>query len=120
MLAVSGVLDETMFGPGTLDQGMRRRSIYFTVKRSQLIPLMTLFDVPDSLQGLGSRGATTVAPEALAMMNNGRRCSNTPERWRGGCSATQPRVKSTRSAAATAWPWAGLRWPRKSPTHTSS
>ena len=36
MLAVSGVLDETMFGPGTLDQRALRRSIYFTVKRSQL------------------------------------------------------------------------------------
>jgi len=70
MLAVSGALDASMFGPGTLDRGLRRRSIYFTVKRSQLIPLMTLFDGPDSLQSLGSRGATTVAPQALAMMNN--------------------------------------------------
>jgi Protein of unknown function (DUF1553)/Protein of unknown function (DUF1549) len=70
MLVASGMLDGTMFGPGTLDQGMRRRSIYFTVKRSQLIPLMTLFDAPDSLQSLGIRGATTVAPQALAMMNN--------------------------------------------------
>jgi len=70
MLAASGELDAKMFGPGMLDQGMRRRSIYFTVKRSQLIPLMTLFDAPDSLQGLGNRGATTVAPQALAMMNN--------------------------------------------------
>ena len=53
MLAVGGTLDATMFGPGTLDEGHRRRSIYFTIKRSQLIPMLILFDAPDSLQGLG-------------------------------------------------------------------
>ena len=55
MLAVSGQLDERMFGPGTLDEAQRRRSIYFTVKRSQLVPSMMLFDAPDALQGLGQR-----------------------------------------------------------------
>jgi cytochrome c553 len=70
MLAVSGTLDATMFGPGTLDEAMRRRSIYFFTKRSQLIPMMVLFDAPNSLQGLGNRGSTTIAPQALAMMNN--------------------------------------------------
>jgi len=70
MLAVSGQLDPTMFGPGTLDESMRRRSIYFFVKRSKLIPMMMLFDWPDSLQGLGQRSSTTVAPQALALMNH--------------------------------------------------
>jgi hypothetical protein len=69
MLSASGALDETMFGPGTLDPLHRRRSIYFTVKRSQLVPGMMLFDAPDSLQGLGQRAATVVAPQALAMLN---------------------------------------------------
>jgi hypothetical protein len=69
MLAVSGQLDPTMYGPGTLDESMRRRSIYFLVKRSKLIPMMTLFDWPDALQGLGQRASTTVAPQALALMN---------------------------------------------------
>jgi hypothetical protein len=58
-----------MFGPGTLDPAHRRRSIYFTVKRSQLVPSMILFDAPDSLQGLGQRASTIVAPQALAMLN---------------------------------------------------
>ena len=49
---------------------MRRRSIYFFVKRSKLIPMMTLFDWPDALQGTGQRGSTTVAPQALALMNH--------------------------------------------------
>ena len=34
MLAVSGRLDHRQFGPGSLDENMTRRSIYFTVKRS--------------------------------------------------------------------------------------
>jgi hypothetical protein len=70
VLAASGQLDTAMFGPGTLDPAHRRRSIYFTVKRSQLVPSMILFDAPDSLQGLGQRASTIVAPQALAMLNN--------------------------------------------------
>ena len=70
MLACSGLLDTSMYGPGTLDEGMKRRSIYFQIKRSQLIPLMNLFDAPDSLVGIGRRPSTTVAPQALALMNN--------------------------------------------------
>ncbi len=70
MLAVSGLLDSTMYGPGTLDEAMRRRSVYFQIKRSQLIPIMNLFDAPDSLVGIGKRSSTTVAPQALALMNN--------------------------------------------------
>ncbi len=70
MLTVSGTLDDRPYGPGTLDESMKRRSLYFTVKRSQLIPIMTLFDAPDALQGLGQRATTTVAPQALALLNN--------------------------------------------------
>jgi hypothetical protein len=72
MLAVAGTLDERMYGPGSLDESMNRRSIYFTTKRSQMIPILQLFDAPDSLTGLGQRSSTTVAPQALAMMNNPR------------------------------------------------
>src|SRR5690606_17964567 len=53
MLAASGQLDTRMFGPGSLDESHRRRSIYFTIKRSQLVPSMMLFDAPEPLQGLG-------------------------------------------------------------------
>ncbi len=70
MLSVAGMLDEQMFGPGTLDESMRRRSIYFTVKRSHLIPMLQVFDWPDALAGVGDRQATTVAPQALLLMNN--------------------------------------------------
>ena len=70
ILSVSGQLDATMYGPGTLDRMQKRRAIYFTIKRSQLIPMMTQFDAPDSLVGIDARQATTVAPQALLLMNN--------------------------------------------------
>jgi len=70
MLASSGQMNSQMFGPGTLDEGHIRRSIYFRVKRSRLIPMMTLFDVPDPLQSIGRRAETTVAPQLLALMND--------------------------------------------------
>lgn len=70
MLAVSGVLDDTTYGAGTLDPNQTRRSIYFMVKRSRLIPMMMLFDAPDTIQSLATRATTTIAPQALLMINN--------------------------------------------------
>ncbi len=70
ILAASGELDDTMFGPGTLDATMKRRSIYFFIKRSQLIPFMQVFDSPEPLVGVGQRPSTTIAPQALMLMNS--------------------------------------------------
>jgi len=70
LLAVSGSLDERMFGAGTLDPEQSRRSIYFTMKRSKLVPMMQVFDAPDALSGMGRRPSTTIAPQALLLMNN--------------------------------------------------
>jgi mono/diheme cytochrome c family protein len=77
MLAVAGRLDGAMYGPGTLDPEMRRRSVYFFIKRSQLIPAMMLFDWPEPLVSIGRRSTTTTAPQALMFMNSplGRRCA---------------------------------------------
>ena len=70
MLAVSGKLDLRQFGPGPLDQNMTRRSVYFFIKRSQLIPMMMLFDWPEHLVSIGQRPVTTIAPQALMFMNS--------------------------------------------------
>ncbi len=70
LLAISGALDKRMFGPGTLSEASRRRSIYFTVKRSKLIPMMQIFDSPQALTGVGKRPSTTIATQALLLMNN--------------------------------------------------
>jgi hypothetical protein len=70
MLQIAGQLDNKMFGPGTLDQNMKRRSVYFFIKRSKLIPSMMLFDWPEHLVSIGQRGNTTIAPQALMFMNS--------------------------------------------------
>ena len=70
MLAISGLLDPTMYGPGTLDAASRRRSVYFTMKRSSLIPMMVVFDAPEALTPIADRATTTIAPQALLLMNN--------------------------------------------------
>ena len=113
ILAVSGQLDPRMYGPGTLDPMQKRRAIYFTIKRSQLIPMMTQFDAPDSLVGIEARQATTVAPQALLLMNNvlvrdcaaglaqPHPCDGRTSRWR------------TRCAPVTRSRWAGRQRIRK-------
>src|SRR6185503_12996830 len=70
ILAVSSELDTKMFGPGTLDEKSKRRSIYFTVKRSKLVPMMVIFDAPEALSGMAERPTTTIAPQALHLLNN--------------------------------------------------
>ena len=58
-----------MYGPSILDN-TPRRSIYLRVKRSELIPLMTMFDAPEPTQSVGERISTTVPTQSLAMMNS--------------------------------------------------
>jgi len=96
ILAVSGRLDKTQFGPGSLDERMLRRSVYFTIKRSKLIPMMVSFDAPDSLQGMGRRPQTTVAPQALLLLNNAQ------VRAAAAAFARKLSLLKTESEAATA------------------
>jgi hypothetical protein len=70
LFTVSGSLDMTMHGPGSLDQANPRRSVYLKVMRGNLIPILQLFDAPDAIQSIGNRDVTTVPPQALAMMNS--------------------------------------------------
>jgi len=58
-----------MYGPSVLAESTRR-SIYLRVKRSELIPMMTMFDAPEPTQSIGERVSTTVPTQALAMMNS--------------------------------------------------
>jgi hypothetical protein len=69
LLAAGGNLDLTMFGPSVLDN-TTRRSVYLRVKRSELLPVMTMFDAPEPTQSIGERSVTTVPTQALAMMNS--------------------------------------------------
>jgi hypothetical protein len=92
MLAASGEIDLRVGGPGfnpTIEQAaleglsrkssayqasppdeQRRRSVYIFAKRHLLPPLMTTFDFADTTLPCGERNVTTVAPQALALLNN--------------------------------------------------
>ncbi|MEQ8764300.1 MAG: PSD1 and planctomycete cytochrome C domain-containing protein [Planctomycetota bacterium] len=70
LLELSGLLDESRFGPGPRDEGAPRRSIYLFQKRGKLLPMMQIFDAPQLLVSIGSRPTTTTAPQALLLMNN--------------------------------------------------
>ena len=70
LLVTAGLLDPALHGPGTLDEGTNRRSIYFFIKRSELVPSMLLFDWPEHLVGIGKRSSTTIAPQALLFLNS--------------------------------------------------
>ncbi len=88
ILAVTGTLDRTQYGPsvppfispyqdgrgkpaqsGPLD-GNGRRSIYLGVRRNFLTPLFLAFDYPLPTTTIGRRNTSTVASQALMMMNN--------------------------------------------------
>jgi hypothetical protein len=69
LLAVGASLDTSMYGPSILDN-TPRRSVYLRVKRSELIPFMTMFDAPEPTQSIGERTSTIVPTQALAMMNS--------------------------------------------------
>ncbi|MCO6457258.1 MAG: DUF1553 domain-containing protein, partial [Pirellulaceae bacterium] len=52
------------------DDEQRRRTLYVFAQRSLLPPLLTTFDLADSTLPCGQRDVTTVAPQALALLNN--------------------------------------------------
>ena len=93
MLAVSGTLNPQMFGPAVKapvapeaiqarnmkdpypkdlkdTPATRRRSVYMFHKRVVQHPLMQAFDGPDAQASCGRRENTTVAPQALALLND--------------------------------------------------
>ncbi|MDB5339564.1 MAG: hypothetical protein JWN70_5183 [Planctomycetaceae bacterium] len=86
MLAVSGRLDRTLGGSllnvknrayffdhtskDLTDYSSPRRSIYLPVVRNNVYDLFQLLDYPDAAIPTGDRTTTTVAPQALLMMNS--------------------------------------------------
>ncbi|MES1213277.1 MAG: PSD1 and planctomycete cytochrome C domain-containing protein [Singulisphaera sp.] len=91
MLATTGQLNLTMFGPGvyprmsqevlqsqsmpgsgwgkSTPEEQNRRSIYIHVKRSLVLPILAEFDVCDTDSSCAVRFATTQPTQALAMLN---------------------------------------------------
>ena len=117
MLSVSGRLDPTLYGPGSLDPNHRRRSLYFQIKRSQLIPSMMLFDWAQHLVSIGLRGTTTTAPQALMFLNSPLGRSTAEGLSSASPRATPPTLYATPTASASA---ASLPKPRPAPRPRSS
>ena len=86
LLFVSGQLDTTMGGSllkvknrgylfdhtsiDTTDYNSPRRSLYLPVIRNNVFEMFQLLDFPDPAVPTGDRATTTVAPQALMMMNS--------------------------------------------------
>ncbi|MDE2833178.1 MAG: PSD1 and planctomycete cytochrome C domain-containing protein [Bacteroidota bacterium] len=88
MLAVSGRLDPALFGPpvpihltefmkgrgrpaenGPLD-GEGRRSVYISVRRNFLSPMMLAFDTPIPFSTFGARNSSNVPAQSLTLLND--------------------------------------------------
>jgi hypothetical protein len=92
MLAVAGTLDRTLGGPNVFpyidpdlfeassrrnwpgkpddDPSTWRRSLYVFSKRSIRYPMFEAFDQPNLINSVDRRNRSTVAPQALLLMNN--------------------------------------------------
>jgi hypothetical protein len=68
--ALEGLSKKTDAWGTSPPEEQRRRSIYMMTKRSLLLPLMTTFDFSDTTQPCSQRNVSTVAPQALALLNN--------------------------------------------------
>jgi hypothetical protein len=69
LIAVSGSLDEQMFGD-TVDGNSRRRSVYVRTQRNRLDPFLQTFNAPVPLGGKGRRDETNVPAQSLTMLNS--------------------------------------------------
>ncbi|HUF62194.1 MAG TPA: DUF1553 domain-containing protein [Verrucomicrobiales bacterium] len=69
ILATAGTLDPALFGPPVSGES-GRRSIYLRVMRNDLDPLLAVFDAPEPHTTRGSRDATNVPAQSLALLND--------------------------------------------------
>ncbi|NBV49480.1 MAG: DUF1553 domain-containing protein, partial [Verrucomicrobia bacterium] len=74
LIALSGRLEHRMYGPGdnaaAAPKEQVRRSVYLTIRRNSLNPLITAFDGPKPFTTVGRRDATNVPAQSLTLLNN--------------------------------------------------
>ncbi len=70
LLSAAGRLDSTMGGPAIRDFKAPRRSVYIMTVRSDRTGFGPLFDIADSTAHIERRTVSTVAPQALFLLNN--------------------------------------------------
>jgi Protein of unknown function (DUF1553)/Protein of unknown function (DUF1549)/Planctomycete cytochrome C/BNR repeat-like domain len=67
--ALEGLSRKSAAWTASPTEEQRRRSLYIYSQRSLLAPLLTTFDFCDTTQPCGQRDVSTVAPQALALLN---------------------------------------------------
>lgn len=92
ILAVTGQLDRAMYGPSIFphvpkaaleghsdpdkiwprfdERQAARRTVYSHVKRSMIVPFLEVLDLCDTTRTAAKRNVTTIAPQALTLMNS--------------------------------------------------
>jgi hypothetical protein len=85
-----------------------RRSVYLQMKRSLTLPMLQIFDAPDPASSCARRERSTVAPQALAMMNSE---FTTTQAERFAARVKKVAGESTEAAVDTAWAMAFSRVP---------
>jgi hypothetical protein len=70
LLSVAGRIDFTMGGPSTRDFGSARRTLYLMTIRSDKSGFGPLFDAADPESSVDRRTISTVAPQALFLLND--------------------------------------------------
>ena len=70
LLAVTGQIDLTMGGPAINDLNTKRRTLYVMTIRSDKSNYRSLFDAPDAQTMAEKRVDSTVAPQALFLLNS--------------------------------------------------
>jgi hypothetical protein len=70
LLAVAGRLDRTLGGKATQDFNTNRRTLYFMTIRSDRTSFRELFDAADPTAIIDKRTVSTVAPQALFLLNH--------------------------------------------------
>jgi hypothetical protein len=74
LITFAGRLEHRMYGPGDNAVGAPReqvrRSVYLTIRRNSLNPLITTFDGPKPFTTIGRRDATNVPAQSLTLLNS--------------------------------------------------
>ena len=74
LITLSGKMEHRMYGPGdnalATAKDQVRRSVYLTIRRNSLHPLITTFDGPKPFTTVGRRDATNVPAQSLTLLNS--------------------------------------------------
>ncbi len=74
LITFAGKMEHRMYGPGdnaiAAPREQVRRSVYLTIKRNTLNPLITTFDGPKPFTTVGRRDATNVPAQSLTLLNS--------------------------------------------------